>query len=259
MAMLAGVILLAAGTTTQAADSCKGFGPQTPRDITDRSGSNQTFVPMAPDADALNLCNIHFHANAEHKGPGFSLWAGAGEHGGYKCSGSDKLTPAQLAAPAHGKCHGVKPGDTIEVHWVFTSCPVGGLKPGTGLKACSSEACANPVLRVESQVFLVVNDAKALDFRTFTTDEPGKKGGRRHPTLPHDTGKPVQFIGSTTGADYNNDKCSALNVTWSVRPTCAKVNFETLNHWCENNSFGENHAHGVRPLVTNKALLAPIR
>jgi hypothetical protein len=257
--MLAGVILLAGGTMTQAADSCQGFGPQTPRDITSKSGTNRTIVPMAPAAATLNLCNIHFHANAEHKGPGFSLWAGAGEHGGYKCSGGDKLTPAQLTAPAHGKCHGVKPGDTIEVHWVFTSCPVSGLKPGQGLKACSSEACANPVLRVESQVFLVVNDGKALDFRTFTGDGAGHHGAPKHVALPRNTGDPVQFIGSTTGADYNNSKCSALNVTWSVRPTCAKVNLATLDHWCESNAFGENHAHGVRPLVTDQALLAPIR
>lgn len=257
--MLAGAIILAAGTTARAADSCQGFGPQTPRDIADKAGLNRATVPLAPTAATLNLCNIHFHANAEHKGPGFSLWAGAGEHGGYKCSGGDKLTPAQLAAPAHGKCHGVKPGDTVEVHWVFTSCPVSGMKPGQGLKACSSEACANPVLRVESQVFLVVNDAKALDFRTFTGDGVGKKDGRQQVALPGNTGNPVQFIGSTTGSVYDNSKCSPLNVTWSVRPTCAKVNFATLDHWCESNSFGENHAHGVRPLVTNKALLAPIR
>ena len=50
-------------------------------------------------------------------------------------------------------------GDTIEVHWVHTTCDV---DPGKGLGSCLSDACANPQLRVEAQVFLVVNDENAL-------------------------------------------------------------------------------------------------
>ena len=73
------------------------------------------------------------------------------------------LTENELVDPANGKgaFKNVKPGDSIEVHWVYSTCDV---KPGKTLDACLSDACANPQLRVEAQVFLVVNDPKALDF-----------------------------------------------------------------------------------------------
>ena len=101
-------------------DFCQGFGPQTPRDISNLSGSNPQIFTMAPAADRLNLCNIHFHTQAEHKGPGFSIFAGTDEHGGYRCNETPDLTPSQLAelSHGHGACHGVKPGETLEVHWV---------------------------------------------------------------------------------------------------------------------------------------------
>ncbi len=72
-----------------------------------------------------------------------------------------------MAEPAGSAFHGVKPGDTIEVHWVHTSC---NITPGEGLGSCLSDACANPQLRVEAQVFLVVNDPEALSFLDFDYD-----------------------------------------------------------------------------------------
>ena len=145
---------------------CTGYGPQTPRDISNTAGTNSRLFAMAPAPSKLNLCNIHTHTNAEHKGPGFTLSAGSGEHGGFKCNETADLTAAELSEPDHGTgaYHGVKPGDTIEVHWVHTSCDV---TPGKGLGSCLSESCANPQLRVETQVFLVVNDPNALDFMDF--------------------------------------------------------------------------------------------
>lgn len=46
----------------------KGFGPQSPRDIDAVLGSNQRVFNVAPPSSQMNLCNIHFHKNAEHKG-----------------------------------------------------------------------------------------------------------------------------------------------------------------------------------------------
>jgi hypothetical protein len=62
--------MVAAGSVN-AADICTGFGPQTPRDISNVTGSNKRLFNLAPLSAALNLCNIHTHTNAEHKGPGF--------------------------------------------------------------------------------------------------------------------------------------------------------------------------------------------
>jgi len=206
----------------------------------------------------MNLCNIHTHTNAEHKGPGFSVFAGDGEHGGYKCNETDSLTAAELEDPAHGHgaFHGIKPGDTIEVHWVHSSCAV---EPGKGLGSCLSDACANPQLRVETQVFLVVNDPKALDFGSFAYGGNVVSGLHQAKSLPTGTGEPVVFTGSTTGPKYSQSVCSPLQVTWSVRPSCAKVDVGSLYAWAEKgNVFEENHSHGVRQLVTAPELLSPI-
>jgi len=257
--LLASFATLASVTPVAAQDICQGFGPQTPRDISQHKGTNPRVFTLAPPAKTLNLCNIHTHTNAEHKGPGFSVSAGEGEHGGWKCNETASLTAAELEDPAHGHgaFHGVKPGDTIEVHWVFSSCDVA---PGEGLGACSSAACANPQLRVEAQTFLVVNDPKALNFADFVYS--GQKTGPTYQpkALPTRTGKPVVFAGSTTGEKYTSATCSPLQVTWSVRPTCAKLDVNSLNKWAEDgNVFKEDHSHGVRQLVTDQALLAPIR
>ena len=237
--------------------ACVKFGPQTPRDIASKGGNNSLTFAMAQAATAMNLCNIHFHNGAEHKARAFSIAVQKGGHGhggGYQCGISKSLSEQELAPYAGNKCGGVEPGDTIEVHWVYTSCDV---EPGPGLASCLSEACANPSLRVESQVFTVVNDAKAMDFADFTTLV--QRDGLNQPqALPAGTGAPVEFLGSTTGPKYTESVCSPMQVTWGVRPACAKVNIASLSNWCAGNVFKEDHAHGVRQLVPNPDLLAPI-
>ena len=244
--------------------ACVGFGPQTPRDIDSLQGENKRAFAMAPSSREMNLCNIHFHKNAEHKAKAFSIYAGDGDgHGyesGYQCNISKELSKAELASTAKPVCkseHGeLKPGDTIEVHWVHSSCDV---KPGKGLGSCLSEACANPDLRVETQVFTLVNDPGALDFNTLDYDGNVVNGFHQAKALPDNTGKPIEFTGSTTGPKYTEQACSPLQVTWSVRPQCAKVDINTVGKWCESNAFEEDHAHGVRKLVTNPRLLSKIR
>ena len=246
------------GTQANATEICKGYGPQTPRDIGSKEGSNPRTFTIAPSSENMNLCNIHFHTNAEHKGPGFSVFAGEGEHGGFKCNETDGLTKAELEDPTngHGACHGVKPGDTVEVHWVYTSCDV---KPGKGLGSCLTEQCANPQLRVETQVFLAVNDANASDFGSFTYGGNMVNALHQPKALPSGTGDPVLFLGSTTGPTFTEEKCSPLQVTWNVRPNCSKVDAASLHEWCKGNVFEEDHAHGVRQLVTSSELLATIK
>jgi len=240
----------------QAANLCQGFGPQTPRDISNTDGLNTAAVAFAPGSEKLNLCNLHTHTNAEHKAAGFSIFAGDGDHGGYKCNGSSELTEAELAVPSGDAFHGVKPGDTIEVHWVFSSCNV---QPGKGLGSCLSESCSNPQLRVEAQTFLVVNDPAALNFLDFDYSGSVQNGLHQPKTLPSGTGDPVTFIGSTTGPSYTEAKCSPFQVTWNVRPQCVKLDINSLNAWAEKgNVFEEDHSHGVRQLVTAKELLSPI-
>ncbi len=248
-------------TTTKTASNselCQGMGPQTPRDISSVTGLNLDNFPMAPSSTSMNLCNIHTHTNAEHKGPGFSVFVNDSDYGGYACNDTDSLTEAELKMPAGDMAFGkVKTGDTIEVHWVHTSCDI---TPGEGLGSCLSDTCTDPLLRVEAQTFLVVNDSNAADFTSF--DYPGQKTGALHQpkSLPSGTGTPVVFRGSTTGPSYTQKTCSPLKVTWSVRPQCMKVDINSLNAWAKSgNAFNEKKSHGVRQLVTAPELLSPIQ
>jgi len=233
---------------------CENFGPQTPRDIDNIVGKNPITFTMAPPAANMNLCNIHFHENAEHKAKDFSIYAGEGHNGyasGYQCALSQHLSKAELKPVKEKVCAGehgdLQPGDTIEVHWVHTSCDV---QPGPTLSACVSDACANPELRVETQVFTLVNDKTALNFNDLKLAKD----------LPVNTGKAVEFIGSTTGPRYSEQSCSPYQVTWSVRPKCTKLDINSIAQWCsKGNVFNENHAHGVRKLVTNPKLLSEIK
>ena len=243
---------------TSSTSVCEGFGPQTPRDIDSVLGTNSVVFNMAPPSEDMNLCNIHFHNNAEHKAAAFSIYAGEGDNGlggGYQCGIAKELTEAELKAPEGEICKGLQPGDTIEVHWVHSSCDVA---PGPGLGSCLSESCANPDLRVETQVFTLVNDANAMNFADLDYQGNQVNGYHQANAIPSNTGIPIQFLGSTTGPKYTEQSCSPLQVSWSVRPQCAKLDINSIGKWCESNSFDEDHAHGVRKLVTDQRLLSPI-
>ena len=236
-----------------------GYGPQSPRDIDTLSGNNQRSFGAAPAASMMSLCNIHFHENAEHKGGEFTTYAGNGDgHGngtGYKYNGT--LSAAELAHYDHKvgvSEHGdLAPGDTIEVHYVHTTALV---KPGPTLGSCLSEAIKNPQLRVETQVYVLVNDNNALDFVKLTHHEV-VNGVHQATNIPNNTGAPVQYAGSTTGPGYN-ETGSPFQVTWSVRPRVAKVSIRSVDKWLQANIFQEDHAHGVRNLVMNPDLLSRI-
>ena len=237
----------------------KGFGPQSPRDIDTVTGNNPRIFNAAPSSTKMNLCNIHFHKNAEHKGGEFTKYAGNGDgHGyqsGYQYSG--KLSASELKSVGHDVCpskHGaLSAGDTIEVHYVHSTAQI---KPGPTLGSCLSDAIKNPQLRVETQVYVLVNDKNALDFGNLAEHEK-RNGLHQAINIPSNTGTPIQYAGSTTGPSYN-EKGSPFQVAWSVRPNVAKVNIESVGKWCKGNTFNEDHAHGVRNLVTNPDLISKI-
>ncbi|MCD8522294.1 MAG: hypothetical protein LRY66_08900 [Saccharospirillaceae bacterium] len=238
----------------------KGFGPQSPRDIDQRAGQNTNRFMPAPAHTHMNLCNIHFHAGAEHKGGEFTTYAGNGDGQGsgtgYLYNG--KLSNKQLK-PVQGDVCAAKgrnliPGDTLEVHFVHTTAQI---KPGPTLGACLSDSIMNPQLRVEAQVIVLANDDSALNFKEMTKVEQ-LNGYYQAPNIPKNTGTPVQYAGSTTGPSYN-EKGSPLQVSWSVRPDVAVVDIKTVADWCESNLFHEDHAHAVRNLVLNPQLLSEIQ
>lgn len=239
----------------------KGFGPQSPRDIDAVAGDNNRIFSEAPAYTSMNLCNIHFHKNAEHKAADFSIYAGNGDGHGYQSGyryDTAKLSAAELAPARHEICpskHGtLSSGDTIEVHYVHSTAQI---KPGPTLGACLSEAIGNPQLRVETQVYVLVNDKNAPSFKELTRHKK-VNGLYQAVNIPANTGTPVQYEGSTTGPGHN-EKGSPFQVSWSVRPQVAKVNIDSVGKWCKGNTFKEDHAHGVRNLVQNPDLLSEIK
>jgi len=238
----------------------KGFGPQSPRDIEQLNGTNQQYFAKAPAYTNMNLCNIHFHKNAEHKGGEFTTYAGNGDgkgnNSGYKYSGTlspDEQLPTtiEIGKNAHGS---LMSGDTIEVHYVYSTAQV---TPGPTLGSCLSESTKNPQLRVETQVFVLVNDKQALNFIELAQN--AQRGNYQQAiNIPNNTGRPVEYLGSTTGPSYNQVG-SPFQVTWSVRPKVLKVDINSIDKWLKNNIYQEDHAHGVRNLVVNPKLLSPIQ
>ena len=244
-----------AGVEPAAEALCVDMGPQAPRDIGNPAGLNAEDFPLAPPPDEMNLCNLHTHTNAEHKGPGFNLFVSNADDGGFACNETPDLGAAELA-PAPGAFRGVEPGDTLEVHWVHTSCDA---SPGEGLGACVPDSCADPLLRVEAQVFLVVNDPDALDFNAMAYGKNEVDGRPQAKSIPATTGQPVLYRGSTTGPSYDQSNCSKARVTWNVRPQCLRLDINSLHRWAaRGNAFNETASHGVRQLVTAPELLAPI-
>ena len=236
-----------------------GFGPQAPRDINVAEGENERAFGTSPSASQMNLCNIHFHENAEHRGGEFTTYAGNGDGEGYgtgfKYDGSlteDELAPVGVSVgeSEHGD---LVPGDTIEIHFVHSSAQV---SPGPSLGSCISRAINNPQLRVEAVVAVLVNDPDAADFVEMATVEQ-RDDLYQAVNIPNDLGRPIVYAGSTTGPGYNTE-ASPFQVTWSVRPQVVKIDITSVATWLEDNVFEEDHAHGVRNLVQNPFLLSRI-
>lgn len=207
-----------------AATDGAGYGPQSPRDIDAVEGKNDRAFGTAPDRSLMNLCNIHFHENAEHRGGEFTTYAGNGDgHGygtGFRYDG--ELTEAELASfgqPVGATEHGdLVPGDTIEIHFVHSTAQVA---PGPTLGACVTEVIGNPQLRVETVVAVLVNDETAADLTNIAQIEE-VDGYYKVPNLPEDLGDAVTYAGSTTGPSYN-ETASPFQVTWNVRSEVLKL------------------------------------
>ena len=252
-------VIAAERATLAAVAANSGFGPQSPRDINNRAGRNRIAISRAPERPMMNLCNIHLHESAEHKGGDFTTYAGNGDGVGYgsgfKYDG--KLTAAEQApftSPVGKNEHGdLVPGDTIEIHFVYSNAAV---KPGATLNSCLSNALKNPQLGIVAIVAVLVNDKTAASLVQIAEIKQ-VDGFYQLPNLPENLGKPVIYEGSTTGPEFNTTG-STFGATWTVHPQVLKLDISSVAAWLSENPFSEKHAHGVRNLVINPDLLSPI-
>ena len=232
------------GNISDPTTSCERVSPQSPRDITNPAGTNPVrFSKALLPITQMRLCDIHFHKPAEHKIPATIPTSPAGFVCAAKAAPS---APPQAAGEAgHAGCQGVQAGDTIEVHWVYTTCNV---DPAPTLNSCFSANCINPQIRAEAQVFRLVSTGQGQDWQA--------SGYSQYP--PPAGSRTVEYLGSTTGDAYDDQKCSPFQVLFKVRPNCLPLTLASLNRWCDDNPYDEDHPHGVRKLVTNPALLSRI-
>lgn len=234
-------------------------GPQSPRDIDQRAGNNRQIFSAAPPRQQMNLCNIHLHEGAEHRGGEFTTLIGVGDGAGFgtgfRYDGA--LTAEELVAfdrPVGKTAEGeLSPGDTIEIHFLFSTSAV---EPGQGLDACFSPKILNPQLRGEAVIAVLVNDPDAAQLTRIAALET-VNGYHQAPYLPDDLGEKVTYAGSTTGPDFNTAP-SLTQLTWDVRPRVLKLDIRSVEAWFRDNPFEERHAHGVRDLIIDPDLLAPI-
>ncbi len=249
------LIVLTSAQPVWAADavSCAktGLGPQAPRDILERVAGTNAVTFKAPATAQMHLCNIHFHKYAEHRAAGYKEQA---SQKGFVCNGRAPPKEAGHGSAASG-CPGIANGDTIEIHWVFTTCDV---KPGPTLDGCIS--CANHQLRVEARVFYLANDG--ADFANLVNYKDSKfvayKEGKVSPPAAGDA---VEYMGSKTGEGYSKDTCSGLPVTWNVSPACGPLKLKSINDWCAKDQaiFKVEHPHPARELVKEGKLLSAIK
>ncbi|ETW92049.1 MAG: hypothetical protein ETSY1_45435 [Candidatus Entotheonella factor] len=77
------IALMFLRTDGQTQNLCVGYGPQSPRDIRQHKGTNKMSSSLAPKYENMNLCSIHFHKNAEHRGKNFDINTNGK---GFKCT-----------------------------------------------------------------------------------------------------------------------------------------------------------------------------
>lgn len=251
--------------------ACSRAQAQSPRDVTPGAeGSRPPKFPVfgppgvgAATEHAFVQVNTHFHLGAEHRSAG--EWGYDVEHGGagdvcehnefcehhnitkqevgYFCRDRG-LAGKKLLAPYDFKhCHGVKVGNTYEIHWVFST---GGDKMLDGLQV--TQTSNNPHAAVRGQVYVIVNPEPGASMSPSSTNDD----------LMHTWRSPkfsVQYAGSTTGTKHTNECCSRTEVSWHVDQECHEISAASFDNMCRvmaetYKMTKDTSAHGAREIVS---------
>merc|ERR1712129_615138 len=148
-----------------------------------------------------------------------------GVRGGFRCHHYD-ATDDKFTKPYEWKhCHGMKVGETYEVHWPHSAAGACGTPWQYQTPFYDGVFCKDDIISldplntymkigVQAQVFTIVNDESyyypALMRGMIVDGEYGK-----------DIGK---YTGSTTGTKRNNEICSRFTpITWQVDRKCQLI------------------------------------
>jgi len=229
---------IACGTCTDLL--CTDAESQSPRDVTAGSvGLKKTKAEPLSSVNKLAQVNTHYHEGAEHFSGGEYDTPGDNA-GGYYCDSlSLTATPAQLEPFEFEHCMDMEVGSTYEMHWVHSS---GGTSIGVGLGGAFARQ-ANPLVVVQAQVFLVVNDEE------YARDD------LMHGWVGDLATDAVKYLGSTTGTSYDNEVCSPYLVSWHVDRECHMIAASTMDAMCRDMAemykmSVDLEPHGSRVLVS---------
>merc|ERR1712129_134669 len=183
-----------------------------------------------------------------------------GVRGGFRCHHYD-ATDEKYTKPYEWKhCHGMKVGETYEVHWPHSAAGACGTVdqyqtpfydgvfcnlPEDVFKTLGKQDIASNV-GVHGQVFTIVNDESY-----FYSDMI------RGMIVDGEMGKDVTYYtGSTTGDTRSNEQCSAYApITWQVDRKCHQISASSFDKMCydmkmqRDDMSGDLHPHGARELV----------
>jgi hypothetical protein len=234
--------------------ACSDAGTQSPADVSEGAlASGASILPtnaILRNVSLMTLANVHYHSPAEHRSQGEFSTPNASESGFACDDASDATGTARVVATngddvsdaryAFSFCQDVAVGDTIELHWVYST---GAAR--TGVSDGLSGAFAtqnNPYVVVRAQVFKITNNP---------SDDVADLLVSWNTTLVSDA---VRYVGSTTGDKYDNvDRCSPFLVIWHVDRECHRVSARSLDEMCrvmkDNGLSDDLKAHAARQLV----------
>lgn len=252
---------------------CVDAEAQAPRDLTVGATGERpakAVVLTQEQAKKLPQTNIHFHFGAEHKSEAYSDDTDSKKYDaaansrrllakdekkvrpGFMCK-ADHLTPEQLKPYDWKYCEGeMHVGKSYEVHYVHSSAGTPGADLDDGLgSAAGGRGQLNPMVAVQGQVFLIVND----ELREHMDND------LVHGWDHTDHKDAVMYAGSTTGQSHDNTVCSPYTVTWHVDKDCHEISASAFDNMCKvmKELYGmENdlHPHGSR-IILDPAFVVP--
>jgi len=233
--------------------TCANSESQSPRDLFRDAEGNLPEGTRHADSPVLNKAqaaylpqtNIHFHLGAEHRSNSYNDSSDSDEYDsqsdahrrlsesprpGFMCP-TTKFTEEQLKPYEFKYCTGnVQVGKSYEVHYVHSSAgdTEVGLSDGLGAAAGGTRGLLNPMVAVQAQTFVLVNDSG---------DSLLQDNDLLHGWGHTDHRNALMYTGSTTGSSFDNDQsCSPYTISWHVDLDCHAISAESFDNMCKDMS-----------------------
>ena len=264
VAVVRAIVAVVSATAARANEefvACRDAREQAPIDVSATAAmgamASETWKrAMVNDVRGMVLVNVHFHVPAEHRSEGEYSTREVSETG-FSCDeDATPRTDGEASSDAFAHCENVALGDTVELHWVYSTGGERGAEISDGLGSAFATQ-RNPLIVVRAQVFRVTNGGDGA----YDDDAKSLLSGW-NASIVTDA---LQYIGSTTGSKYDSiDKCSPYAVTWHVDRKCHDISARKIDEMCgemkRTYSMTEDiRAHESRELVPSRLMTSETR